>query len=329
MLKAKDSLFKTVKDFLDSKNVSDQPILIGYSGGCDSKALLYLSLECKRFFKFPLYVAHIDHGWRRESSEQARALEEEIKGLGLPFYVKRLSFEDFAKKNLEQQGREKRLEFFKELYQKFDCQALLLAHQAEDQAEVILKRVCEGAHFIAIRGMQTDMQLEGMRIWRPLLSVPKKNLCNWLEKKTFSYIEDPTNKDPQFLRARMRKEIFPELNRLFGKEITANLCKLGRQAQELDSYFYQKNLILFATQKENDNRIEWDLNPFLPLARVELYYAIKQWLHAQKITLSSSFLDIIIECIVKHKTAQELSYKKIILKIDAGRLVLIKNNVKK
>ena len=329
MLKGKNSLFKIVKSFLESKNASDQPILIGYSGGCDSKALLYLTLECRRFFRFPLYVAHIDHGWRKESSEQAKALEEEIQGLDLPFYVKRFSFKDFEKKNLEQQGREKRLGFFKELYQKFDCQALLLAHQAEDQAEVVLKRICEGAHFTALRGMQTEMELEGMRIWRPLLSVPKRNLRNWLGKKMLLSIEDPTNKDPQFLRARMRTEIFPELNRLFGKEIAANLCKLGRQAQELDSYFYQKNLILFATQKKDCNKIEWDLNPFLPLARVELYYAIKQWLQMQKIPLSSSFLDIIIEGVVKHKTRQELNYKKIILKIDAGRLILINNNIKK
>lgn len=324
MLKTKDPLLKTLKDFLKLKNVSDRPILIGYSGGCDSKALLYLSLECSRFFQFPLCVAHIDHGWREESKKQARAIQEEVEGLGLPFYLKVLHFADFEKKNLEQKGREKRLQFFKQLYQKLGCQSLLLAHQAEDQAEVVLKRICEGAHFASLRGIQTEIQLEEMRIWRPLLSVPKKNLRTWLEKRTLSSIEDPTNENPQFLRARMRKEIFPELNRLFGKEITGNLCKLGRQAQELDSYFYKKNLILFAAQKEDCNKVEWDLSPFLPLDRVELYYAIKQWLQMQQIVLTSSFLDTVIECVVKNKTRKELTYKKMLLKIDAGRLVLIK-----
>ena len=66
-------------------------------------------------FKFPLYVAHIDHGWREESGKQAKMLQEEVDGLGLDFYLKVLRFEDFEKKNLEQQGREKRLHFFKEL----------------------------------------------------------------------------------------------------------------------------------------------------------------------------------------------------------------------
>ncbi|MDR2539116.1 MAG: tRNA lysidine(34) synthetase TilS [Chlamydiales bacterium] len=323
MLKIKDPL-KTVKDFLKSKNVSNQPILIGYSGGCDSKALLYLSLECSLLFKFPLYVAHIDHGWREESGKQAKMLQEEVEGLGLRFYLKVLCFEDFEKKNLEQQGREKRLRFFKSLYQKLDCQALLLAHQAEDQAEVILKRICEGAHLTSLRGMQPDVRLEEMCIWRPLLPVSKKVLREWLEKKSFVSIEDPTNEDSQFLRARMRKEIFPELSRLFGKQIAGNLCKLGRQAQELDSYFYQKNRILFTTQKEDGSKVEWDLNPFLPLDAVELYYAVKQWLRMQKVILPSSFMDTIMEYIVKNKTKKELVYKKKLLKIDSGRLVLIK-----
>lgn len=329
MLKAKDPLLKRVKDFLKSKEISNQPVLIGYSGGCDSKTLLYLSLECSHFFKFPLHVAHVDHGWRKESSEQARVIEEEVKGLGLPFHLKVLNFKDFEKKNLEQQGREKRLLFFKQLYQNLGCQSLLLAHQAEDQAEVVLKRICEGAHFTSLRGIQTQTQLEEMRIWRPLLSVPKKILRDWLEKRSLLSMEDPTNEDPQFLRARMRKEIFPELNRLFGKEISGNLCKLGRQAQELDSYFYQKNLILFTTQKEDTSKVEWDLSPFLPLERVELYYAIKQWLQMQKVVLASSFLDLIIECVIKNTTKKELIYKQMLIKIDAGRLVLIKNNIKK
>ena len=328
MLKIKDPLLKTVKDFFNTKSVSKQPILIGYSGGCDSKALLYLSLECSLLFKFPLCVAHIDHGWREESNKQAKALQKEVEELGLPFYLKVLHFADFEKKNLEQQGREKRLHFFKELYQKLDCQALLLAHHAEDQAEVVLKRICEGAHLTSLRGMQLDMKLEEMRVWRPLLPVSKKSLRAWLEKKALIPIEDPTNEDARFLRARMRKEIFPELSRLFGKEIAGNLCKLGRQAQELDSYFYQKNLILFTTQKEDDSKVEWDLHPFLPLDKVELYYAIKQWLRIQKVILPSSLMDIIIECVMKNKT-KELLYKEKLLKIDSGRFVLIKNNIKK
>lgn len=106
-----------------------------------------------------------------------------------------------------------------------------------------------------------------------------------VRKKALVSIEDPTNENSQFLRARMRKEIFPELSRLFGKGIAGNLCKLGRQAQELDSYFYQKNLMFFTTQKEDSSKVEWDLNTFLPLDRVELYYAVKQWLRIQKVIL--------------------------------------------
>jgi hypothetical protein len=39
-------------------------------------------------------------------------------------------------------------------------------------------------------------------------------------------------------------------------------------------------------------------------------------------------MDIIMECLVKNKT-KELLYKNKLLKIDLGRLILIKNNIKK
>ena len=115
----------------------------------------------------------------------------------------------------------------------------------------------------------------------------------------------------------MRKEIFPELSRLFGKEIAGNLCKLGKQAQELDSYFYQK-ILLIHNAKEDCSKVEWDLNPFLPLDRVELYYAVKQWLRMQKVILPSSFMDIIIEFVVKIKLKRTSYIEKLLKLIPDG-----------
>ena len=79
----KDPLVLIVKNFLDSKLVPGKPLLLGYSGGPDSKALLYLLLQCRHFYPIDLHVAHVNHGWRPESREEAEILQGEAASLGL------------------------------------------------------------------------------------------------------------------------------------------------------------------------------------------------------------------------------------------------------
>ncbi|MBS0626598.1 MAG: hypothetical protein JSS09_00115, partial [Verrucomicrobia bacterium] len=74
----KNPLVKVVKDFLSNNYVEGKPILLGYSGGVDSTALLSLLLECKYFFSLDLQVVHFDHAWREESSSQALELKKNI-----------------------------------------------------------------------------------------------------------------------------------------------------------------------------------------------------------------------------------------------------------
>lgn len=227
----KDPLVSHVKEFL-AKHLSKEggAILLGFSGGGDSLALLYLLLECGQTSN--LHLAHVDHGWREESAEEAEELSLLAKKLGLPFHLRRL--EKKAGKNQEARARDERSKFFSEVYAKNQCQALLLAHHADDQAETVLKRVLEGAHFLSLGGMKEALLLEGMKLLRPLLDFRKKTLEQWLTNRGCHWIEDATNRDPAFLRARMRTEILPSLAESFGKEISSNLVRLGRTMEQVE-----------------------------------------------------------------------------------------------
>src|SRR5271165_84222 len=96
-----------------------------------------------------LHIAHVDHGWRPESSAEAEQLKSDVERLKLPFYLKRL--ENIPMK--ENEARSARLGFFKELYDKLGCQALILGHHGDDQSETVLKRILEGASFSALKGI--------------------------------------------------------------------------------------------------------------------------------------------------------------------------------
>jgi tRNA(Ile)-lysidine synthetase-like protein len=224
-------LLEQVQRFFASQWDEQSPLLLGYSGGPDSKALLYALLESGALF----HVAHVDHGWREESAMEAKLISEEMERLGIPFYQTRLT-----RVAGEAEAREDRLAFFRSLFQKHPFQALLLAHHGDDLAETTLKRVFEGSHLPFLGGMQQSSILDGMPIFRPLLTVSKKDVLDFLEKRNLVPFIDPTNEDPSYLRARLRQEVFPFLEKSFGKKVKENLQYLSERSYELQNYLDQK-----------------------------------------------------------------------------------------
>lgn len=217
-----------VKSFLDERWDQKSPLLIAYSGGPDSKALLYAAID---WGKAPIHIAHIDHGWREESQSEAEILRKEAEHLGICFHHIRLT-----QKTTEEEARVCRLDFYRKLIQKFSFQAVLLGHQADDLAETVLKRIFEGAHLPQLGAMRAVTDMEGVTIWRPMLTISKNQIEEWLKSRHLTPLYDPTNQDPRYLRSRMRSELIPWLNQSFGKNVSLNLCRLSERSHEWDEY---------------------------------------------------------------------------------------------
>lgn len=280
----KNPLVKVVKDFLSDHYQEGKPILLGYSGGVDSTALLSLLLECKYFFSLDLRVVHFDHAWREESSRQALEFKKNIESLGLKFYSIRSSQTIWKESNKEEKAREERYLFFEDVYKEIGAQALVLAHQREDLAETVLKRFFEGSGILSLGGMQAKSLYQDMIFWRPLLFVSRKQLIEWNEKKNLIAIVDSTNEDLQFLRPRMRQKIFPEIERWFGKGVQKNIALLGEEFSLLKEHMRER-LKPFLSQK-----IEGPLgfallsevfSPLDPFEKQELIKACLQEVDAQ------------------------------------------------
>ncbi len=214
-----------MKDFVTQELGSEIPLL-AYSGGPDSKALLYALLEVG----IRPAIAHVDHGWREESLNERIVVEDEAKSLGLIVHIEVLKMS--GTKNLEDEARKLGWAFFKKL----PYSTILMGHHADDLAETTLKRVLEGASLTSITGMTKVSFIDGQKLLRPFLSFNKSNLIDFLENKKISYFLDKTNTDSRFLRGRLRTEIIPSLSKTFGKEVSNNLCLLSTRAFELKQY---------------------------------------------------------------------------------------------
>ncbi len=296
-------MISVTKAFLNVHWDQKSPLLLGYSGGPDSKALLYALLE--NGIKPDL--AHVDHGWRSESAQEALELQEEAKQLGCPFFSVRLDRE-----KSEDAARKGRFSFFQSLA---GYQALLLAHQAEDLAETVLKRILEGAHLSFLGGMEPISRQGGMTIWRPLLGVRRSEIFSFLEERALKPILDATNNDPNYLRARMRIQIFPFLNEQFGKEILDNLGLLSERAYELKTYLDQQ------TAQVPVYKGPWGTLVLLEgLKRIEQRHLIQKIAREEGIVIPRETLETLLLWLEKGLFSKAIQVKTKKIWVDKGRI---------
>jgi tRNA(Ile)-lysidine synthase len=180
--------------------------LVAVSGGADSTALLLAlhQLGCR------LAVAHLDHGLRAESAADAEWVRQLAGRLGLACVVERRDVAAYRRRrklSLEAAAREVRHAFLRETAERLGAAATFLGHTADDQVETFLLRLIRGAGPAGLRGMQLK---EGL-LCRPLLDVWRADVEAWLRAEGCAWREDASNRDPRFLRNRVRHELLPLL----------------------------------------------------------------------------------------------------------------------
>ncbi|MCB1073179.1 MAG: tRNA lysidine(34) synthetase TilS [Chlamydiales bacterium] len=306
---------RIVKDFLTLRLKKGAKLLLGFSGGPDSMALLHFLLEAKEDFDFSLHLAHIDHGWRKESGEEAKALERVAKHLNLPFHLCRLQKMEGG--DLENRAREKRLAFFSELQEKYGFQALLLAHHQGDQAETVFKRIAEGSGIKGLGGLYPERKQGNLLIWRPLLPLLKEDLYHYLKTKHLTFFEDSTNQDPTYLRSRMREELFPALEKIFGKKMEGNFARLGKTYQELANYFEEKGEAIKKSITSGPFGSYLDLNlEFHPL---ELKFFLKEMS-----SISYDALEVLMKLIEGRRSSRLIHAKPYTFQLSQSHLFIYK-----
>jgi tRNA(Ile)-lysidine synthase len=197
--------------------------LIGVSGGRDSVALLHV-LTAHGYRS--LVVCHLDHGLREESAEDARFVAGLADRHKLEAVIRREDIRDRARQrrqSLETAARDARYEFFARVSSQHQGAPVFLGHHAEDQVETFLFNLFRGAAPGGLGGMRGDSTrlVNGieLRILRPLLGITRVEIDAHVARNAIKFREDSSNADPQHTRNRVRHELLPALQSVFGRDV--------------------------------------------------------------------------------------------------------------
>lgn len=321
-----------VSNFINAYWDKQRGLLLAYSGGPDSLALLQLLLPyCKRH-SIPLALAHVNHGWREESNNEAFEIAEMASKAALPLHITTLNPKDM-KGNLEAACREARLNFFKELCVAYHYQAVLMAHHADDLAETVLKRVLEGNYLTNLFGLcplsplSTEL-VPGLNIWRPLLEVPKQKIIQWLNEHMLRGFDDHTNRDPRFLRARFRTKIIPQLSKDFGKEVSPGLCRIGSDSIELKNYLDEKVAPYLSRLIVSKFGTLLDLSRDCPTASIELKHLIRRCCESHVLPWSRDSVEIAAQFLMDGSADKQVVMGARHMYIDRGRLFIVNEKIR-
>ncbi len=198
---------QSVESFTNSAADSVQELGIAVSGGPDSLALLLLATE---IYPHRIAAATVDHGLRDESSEEAAHVASICADIGVPHTT--LIPASTIEGSIQSAAREIRYALLDEWRARESLGWVATAHHADDQLETILMRLLRGS---GVDGLSAIRPVNG-RIIRPLLDCRKQELENYVRGRGFAAIDDPSNRDARYDRARLRQALknFPDFDPL-------------------------------------------------------------------------------------------------------------------
>jgi tRNA(Ile)-lysidine synthase len=207
-----------------------ETILVAVSGGPDSVALLDVLQELRAVLHLTLACAHVHHGLREEADADAGVVRGLCQRLAVPCHLERVVVPSGPPwDGLEAEARRVRYAALEARALAVGARRIATGHTADDQAETVLMRLLEGA---GPRGL-AGMALARGALIRPLLEVRRSEIVAHLTARGLPWVEDRTNRNPRFLRNRIRHDVLPFLARSFGGDLVEPLCRSAALCRRL------------------------------------------------------------------------------------------------
>ncbi|MGB3023555.1 MAG: tRNA lysidine(34) synthetase TilS [Candidatus Saccharimonadales bacterium] len=174
--------------------------IVAVSGGIDSVVLLDMLTNSQLSTpSSQLVVAHVDHGIRDDSHDDALFVERLAQQYGLVYESTQLRLGAQAS---EERARDARYQFLNEVKKRHKAEAIVTAHHQDDVLETMMINLVRGTGW---RGLCSLREHSGML--RPLLAMSKAEVVRYAIEHELEWRDDSTNDDPRYMRNMIRQTI--------------------------------------------------------------------------------------------------------------------------
>ena len=280
-------LFREILKLNEKYNLieNNDTIVVGFSGGPDSVFLVEMLKKLQDFFKFKIYLVHINHLLRGEDADADENFSYDYaKRNNLEIFVKRIPVKEIAKKTgktLEEVGREERYNFFSEIYNKVGANKIATAHNKDDQIETFLFRLVRGTSLQGLEGIK----LKYNNIIRPISEIYKKDILEYLNKNEIQYKIDKTNFENEFTRNSIRLDLIPFIEKRYNIKFKDKLFSLIEEIRENN----KKNFLDLDEYVDEENRLT--LEKIKTLSLFERKNLLVHFLNKKNIKINRNKID--------------------------------------
>lgn len=251
--------------------------VVGVSGGVDSIVLLHALTKLPDVM---IIVAHYDHGIRDDSTYDCQLVATTSQKYNLDF--------EFMEGNLgrgasEEQAREARYAFLRQIRDKYNAAAIVTAHHQDDALETAAFNVLRGTKR---KGMSSLQSTED--VIRPLMPYNKADIRKYADSQGLVWHEDSTNHDEKYARNWIRRSLLPRLTRNQKRQLEAAHAAARGRNNEVDE-------AVAAQLRELETGEGLDRQKFIALPYSVAAEVMVAWLRQQGVKdVDSKLIDVLV-----------------------------------
>jgi len=195
-----------------------EPILVAFSGGADSSALLHILCRYSKLSGAKIFAAHVNHGIRGDEADRDEKFCKELcDSLGVEIFVLRADVPSIAKErkeSIETAARLVRYEFFERVMKENGIRILATAHNANDNLETLIFNISRGSGLSGLCGIPSTRPMGSTTVIRPMLAMQKSEIIKYCQEHSLNFVTDSTNTDTDYTRNLIRAEIIPVMQKI-------------------------------------------------------------------------------------------------------------------
>ena len=242
-------MLELLDEFLAKYSIANKNVVIAFSGGPDSVVLASLIKNVADKYNLKPVLCYFNHRWRHEAFLEEEFTKNFAQKMGFQFYIERAP--ENSKKN-EETARNLRYDFLYKCAKNFKTDAVLLAHNKNDNVETLIYRIIKGTSVSGLTSIPEHRDI----FYRPMLDISKEDILNYIKENNLEYMYDSSNDCSVHARNLIRKEILP----LFAKinpNYLQNISSLIENAA-LSRKILDKTVLDIYEQISFDSKINYD-----------------------------------------------------------------------